>query len=179
MSEEWRDIQGCEGLYQVSNQGRVRGLDRTVIDRNGKPHIVRGKVLKLTTTSFGHLTVGLTKHSQQTTFPIHRLVAQAFIGDVTRKVVHHKNEDPLDNFLENLDIVSFFFHNILHHTGKPLPCNQGALHQNAKLSEDDVLIIRELANEKVYPQCELSVMFSVGEGTISKIVSRKSWAYLK
>ena len=88
MDEVWKDIKGYEGLYQVSNTGKVM--------RNNR----------LLTPYFGtdkYYYVSLSKHSKVTKFKIHRLVAQAFIPNPENKpTVDHINRDRLDNRVENL-----------------------------------------------------------------------------
>jgi len=78
--EEWRDVVGFEGYYQVSNLGRVKGLDRIVPDKQlGHKHI-RGRMMTNTTSGGrGYPTVTLTKNGSQRPYYVHRLVAEAFI----------------------------------------------------------------------------------------------------
>ena len=61
--EIWVDIKGYEGFYQVSNQGRVRSLDREVI-RNGRTTKLKGRVLKQNVDSKGYLCVNLSKENK-------------------------------------------------------------------------------------------------------------------
>ena len=73
--EEWKPIKDYEGLYEVSNLGRVRGLDRKVENRT---NIVKGRILKLKTTRLGYYAVSL-QNQKIKWYTVHRLVAQAFI----------------------------------------------------------------------------------------------------
>ena len=104
MKELWKDITGYEGLYQVSNTGKVRSINRTIIDSNGnkqkwKSHIFIGKV-----NNSGYLTVCLRKCGKRKGFLIHRLVATAFIENPTNlPYVNHKDEDKLNNRVWNLE----------------------------------------------------------------------------
>lgn len=101
MREEWRDIAGYEGYYQVSNQGRVRSLDRAV--KRGKSTLtVRGRILKPSIGSH-YLQVTLSKGNKLKPSRIHRLVAAAFVSNPNGfNVVDHINCDKLDNRAENL-----------------------------------------------------------------------------
>ena len=77
ISEEWRDIPGYEGIYQVSNLGNVRSLDRTLECKNGRIIKLKGKLLKQGNKN-GYRFVNLCYgHSVS----VHVLVAQAFLGD--------------------------------------------------------------------------------------------------
>lgn len=103
MEEIWKDIEGYEGLYQVSNQGRVRSLGRTVIN-NGSIQLIKGKILKSMNNGFGYLYINLCKNSKIKRTAIHRLVAKAFISNPNNlPQVNHKNEIKSDNRAENLE----------------------------------------------------------------------------
>lgn len=93
--ENWRDIKDYEGLYQVSDDGRVWSV---IKDKNR-----RGGILKATKTKGGYLQVGLSNNGVKKTY-IHRLVAEAFIPNPLNLTdVNHKNEDKTDNSVENLE----------------------------------------------------------------------------
>lgn len=103
--EEWRPIPGYEGLYEVSDLGRVRSLDREwrQLGRAGKPHLHRkpGRILRPGRTGrFGHVTVALGRGNSRS---VHALVMLAFVGP--RPAGHdvaHNNGDASDNRLTNL-----------------------------------------------------------------------------
>lgn len=81
MEEIWKDIEGYEGLYEVSSNGRVRSHDR-LIDRTGVgqgAYVLKGRVLKLRSDRDGYILVTLSSDGIARTFKVHRLVAQAFI----------------------------------------------------------------------------------------------------
>lgn len=89
MNEEWRDIEGYEGLYQVSNLGRVRSLDRSVELRHCKGgtaiHFYKGKLLKPIINNYGYRVINLAKDGKNTMKSIHRLVAETFIPNNENK----------------------------------------------------------------------------------------------
>lgn len=100
INEEWRDIEGYEGLYQVSNFGRVRSFDR--IDRLGR--LKPGGILKPGTTNGGYLRVVLCKEGKVKTFLIHRLVGQTFIPNPEGlPIINHRDENPKNNQADNLE----------------------------------------------------------------------------
>jgi hypothetical protein len=106
-NEEWRDVPGYEGLYQVSNLGRVKSLPKSGSGgHNGK--LLRmncvGKIGK------SYLAVILSKNKKTKSFKVHKLVAMAFLNhkpDGTHKLcVDHRDNDKLNNKLENLQLIT-------------------------------------------------------------------------
>lgn len=102
--EEWRDVVGYEGFYQVSNLGRVRSLDRTVVSSDGKRRHCKGRLLKPRLSNRGYVEVSMPRKSGGTARQrVHRLVAQAFLEpDPSRHQVDHINAIKTDNRVENL-----------------------------------------------------------------------------
>lgn len=102
-STEWRDVVGYEGLYKVSSDGRVIGLDRQKRTRWGGFTAVRGRVLKPSTNRDGHLRVGLAKDGEYKLKFVHRIVAEAFIPNPTGKpLVLHWDDVKSNNNIGNL-----------------------------------------------------------------------------
>lgn len=98
--EEWKDIKGYEGLYQVSTLGRVRTLPR--ISCQGHP--LKGGYLKPRRCPNGYLNACLSKDGTKSYKLIHRLVAQAFIDNPhDYPQVNHKDEDVTNNHVDNLE----------------------------------------------------------------------------
>lgn len=103
MSEEWRQVTGFEGLYEVSSGGRIRSVPRKMVRSNGMPHTIPGKVLKQIVSKRGYYTVALHRTGRQHTKTVHRVFAEAFIPNpYNHPVVRHLNDNPLDNRIENL-----------------------------------------------------------------------------
>ena len=108
--EIWKDIVGYEGLYQVSNYGRVRSLDRTYTQkaRNGSilKHTYKGQILKPNNVS-GYLQVNIQKHKKRNDQKIHRLVAEAFIPNLNNlPQVNHIDGNKHNNHVDNLEWVT-------------------------------------------------------------------------
>lgn len=108
--EVWQDVDGYEGLYQVSNLGRVKSLKRidTKPYKDGfRTHIVNERILKPFATRTGYLLVKLTKDKKEKSYQVHRLVAIAFIPNPENKPqINHKNGKREDNNLLNLEWVT-------------------------------------------------------------------------
>lgn len=104
MKEVWKDIPKYKGVYQVSNLGRVKSLDRIVIDKNGRKRLCKGKILKNNIYINGYLYVRLCDKEKNKQFQVHRLVAQAFIPNPNNlPEVNHKDEDKTNNKVSNLE----------------------------------------------------------------------------
>ena len=104
MSEEWRDVKGYEGLYQVSDQGRVKSLERKLPHWRGGERIRKECILKPRTDRYGYLVVNLCTGGKRKHFKVHRLVCQAFHENPDNKPqTNHINEDKTDNRACNLE----------------------------------------------------------------------------
>lgn len=106
-TEIWRDVQGYEGLYQVSNMGNVRSLDRTVkqLSRCGNPtiHHYKGRILKPSYDKDGYVMAHFKVNGKHVNMKVHRLVASSFCDRPDGcDVVDHINANPRDNRAENL-----------------------------------------------------------------------------
>lgn len=105
-TETWKDIKGYEGLYQVSNLGRVKSL-----------HFNKELLLKLRLTGRGYYQIDLQKNKNIKHALVHRLVAEAFIPNPDElPQVNHKDEDKTNNCVDNLEWCTQLY-NIHHGTG--------------------------------------------------------------
>lgn len=105
MEEVWKDIEGYEGLYQISNLGRVKSLERG--HKTLSKYIQKEKILSTRVGIRGYCVVTLYKHNKSKQIPIHRLIAKAFIPNPKNKpCIDHINTIRTDNRIENLRWVS-------------------------------------------------------------------------
>ncbi|WP_369293750.1 NUMOD4 motif-containing HNH endonuclease [Rhodococcus qingshengii] len=101
--ERWKSVVGYEGYYEVSDHGRVRSVDRTVVSSVGIPSRRRGCGISPALTTRGYLRVGLSRDGESKLFSVHRLVAAAFCERVADgDVVRHLDGDKENNRAENL-----------------------------------------------------------------------------
>lgn len=117
--EEWKDIPGYDGLYQISSKGRARSVfcDRR---RCGDKYIKKQQVLKPTITNYGYLVVGLTdKNGKCNSRLVHRLVAEVFIPNPEGlPIINHKDENKVNNSVENLEWCSYSYNNSYNDSAK-------------------------------------------------------------
>lgn len=119
--EKWKDIIGYEGYYQISNYGRVKSLNRVVKNKNGYRNTGE-RILKNTCPkdNIHYSSVILCKEGKTKNFLIHRLVAETFIFNDNPKEktqVNHKDENKLNNTVENLEWCSPTYNN--NYNNKP------------------------------------------------------------
>ena len=108
MNEEWRPVKGYEGIYEVSNLGRVRSLDRVSKFKTGRVVPIAGRVMKTGLHYKGYERLMLSDGSgREISKFVHRLVAEAFIPNPDGlPEVNHKDEDKTNNRPENLEWCS-------------------------------------------------------------------------
>lgn len=112
--EEWRQISGWEGYYEVSNCGRVRSCDRLVRHAKGGVALKNGRVLKERNDGKGYPFVGLYRASKGKQERVHRLVAAAFIPNPRNlPQVNHIDGDRANPDVSNLEWVTLV-ENLLH-----------------------------------------------------------------
>jgi hypothetical protein len=160
---KWRDIPEYEDIYQVSDDGRVRSLDRMVRCKANGLCCKKGKELKLDTNHAGYLLVRLSKNGKMTGYSVHRLVASAFIpnpDDLPQ--VHHKNHVKADNRANNLTWVT----NLQNQQKTVFAGNRPA-----KLTPQDVIAIRELGAEPNISWRTIGVKYGISGVHVGRIIN--------
>lgn len=173
MEEIWKNIEGYDGLYQISSLGRVKSLVNN-----------KEKILKLVKRKNGYLSINLKKNGIVKNLSIHRLVAYAFLENKNNlSDVNHKNEIKTDNRVENLEWVSHL-QNIRY--GTCIQRMKNKLINNEKLSKQVYQYDKQGTLVSIYP----STKECGRNGYNSKLISsccrgeRKSykgfiWSYIE
>ena len=167
--EIWKDIEGYEGYYQVSNQGRVKSLDRVVPHARCGTITKKEKILKHGNTKGYDMVVLCVEHKKKA-ITDHKLVAEAFICKKENYLqINHIDGNPRNNVVSNLEWCTPY-QNTIHALKNKL--------RKTKLSEKDVLEIRYKYNEKNITRKELAQQYSVDYSSIHRIVHNEYWNHI-
>ena len=107
--EIWKDVPEYEGIYKISDKGKVKSLERYVDNGRGGYKLIRERILRPNRNTQGYLHVGLHNEGKKKTTAIHQLMSVAFLGHVPNGnniVVDHIDNDKLNNILGNLQIIT-------------------------------------------------------------------------
>ena len=162
MTEIWRDIGGYDGLYQVSNCGRVKSF------HNGE----RILKLRLDNKGKGYLNVHLSRGGAAKNCAVHRLVAEAFVPNPEgKREVNHIDGNPQNNRVENLEWCTRS-ENVNHAVAWGL-IKSGENSPRAKLTSEQVRYIRD--NPDGLTQRQLAAVFGVSTTAIGRIQRGKRY----
>lgn len=179
MVEIWKNIIGYEGHYQVSNMGQVKSLN---YNRTLKERILKGGK-----GGGGYYQVNLFKNGKIKRYYVHRLVGIAFIPNPENKPeINHIDGNKANNIVNNLEWVTSkqntehaFETGLRDKYGFRNIDNKGEKHGRSKLTESQVLEIRDKYSTGKYTHRGLANDYSVSHTAIGKIINRKRWSHLK
>lgn len=172
MLEEWRDVVGYKGYYQISNFGNVKSF---YYDSN------LGKRLKFLQNNRGYSCVNLYLNGISKKLVIHKLVLEAFVGPCPRGMeCRHLNGNPQDNQLINLKwgTKSENVLDSMKHGTRYQPDSRGIKNGRSKLTENEVKEIGQLYSTQKWTQKQLAQKFHISRSTISKIIIRLNWNHI-
>lgn len=166
--EIWKDVKGYEGLYQVSNLGRVKRITISEL-------VMKQTLHKKT----GYLQVGFRKDKKRKTMSVHRVVAQAFCEQEEGKnVVNHLNGVKTDNRASNLDWTTKK-ENEEHAVRLGLRNDLiGENNISCILTREEVIEIYELAHSGTISQFKIADKFKIHQANVSSIKLGKTWSHL-
>lgn len=174
--ENWKDVSGFEGKYQVSDLGRVKSLDR-VRAKHRYPEKILNSANRLTHDGYARVTLR-DDNGVNHEFRVNKLVALTFLPNPLRKAtVNHKDGNKLNNKLTNLEWATRsenMKHAYRHGLKKPV---QGNANGNAKLSDEDVRLIRKryVRQSQTDGTVALAREFGVTPRVIGQIVRGESY----
>jgi hypothetical protein len=171
IGERWEDVEGYEGVYQVSDKGRVRSLDR--VDSLGRDHT--GQVLKVCFAGDGYGRVNLKRDGDRKSALVHRLVATAFIPNPRgAPAVNHLDSSRGNNVATNLEWCTAS-QNIQHciRNGRFHPA-RGSKSGKAVLCEADVYFIKTSPLRNM----DIAALFGIARNHVSEIRRGRIWQHV-
>jgi len=174
MKEQWKDIPKYEGLYQASDMGRIRSLDRRVGKNN---QFFKGVILKNCIRASGYYSISLSKDNTVKTCRVHRLILLTFEGMCPEGMEGcHNNGNSFDNKLSNLrwDTCK----NNIEDKKKHGTWQCGEKHGNSKLKNEEVVEIKKMLSVDGLSDIEISKKFNISRGTIYDIRVGRNWKHI-
>lgn len=166
--EIWKDIPQFEGIYQISNLGKVRSLDRVLTEITGITRKRKGSTISPGNNGAGYLFVNLWKNNKQHRFYVHRLVGKLYCNSYTNDcVINHLDGIKRNNAWYNLECTTAS-NNMKHSYANNLH-KSGENHPNARLLNSDKEDIIVLLKSGKYSQLDIANKFNVSQALISKI----------
>lgn len=167
--EEWKDIIGYEGLYRISNLGRVVSLNFNGTNTR--------RIMKSRIGIVGYVIINFHKDLKRKTKTIHRLLALHFIPNPENKLeVNHIDGDKGNCRLKNLEWCTRS-ENKIHAFRLGLEnSRKGSLSNLSKLKEKEVLEIRKIGNSMF--QKDIAKIYNISSASIGMIINRKTWTHI-
>ena len=153
--EEWKDIPGYEGVYRVSDTGKIISIRRNLHR-------------KLTADKLGYLKITLSNNGININYFVHRLVMLTFVGK-SNLPVNHKDGNASNNNLINLEYCT-------HQENMDHAKINGLI--ATKLSKEDVVQIKRMLIGGVVKQAKIARIFGVNKSTITKIKKNTKWKHV-
>ncbi|MCP5006899.1 MAG: hypothetical protein GY941_23575 [Planctomycetes bacterium] len=177
--EIWKPVIGYENLYEVSDLGRIRSLERYVKIKNNKRRLKKEKILNRIPEQDGYHRIQLHLNGKCVNKYVHSLVMESFVGPCPegQQVMHleHVKESGNDR-LSNLRYGSPSCNAAFKHDDGTAVC--GEISPLSKLTTKDVIAIRFAYKNKLYTQTELAPLFNVGRTTICAAIRGQNWGHL-
>lgn len=174
--ERWKSVPGYTNLYEASDQGKIRSINRVVTDSNKRKCKLKGRILKEIPLN-GYPSVMLSKCGKRSRFKVHQLVMLSFVGRYPKgKEICHEDGDPTNNKLSNLR----------YDTPKGNAADKkrhgthiiGSRHTKAKLTEEQVVKMRDEYACGNVTITKLANKYKVSRSTIFRILRHERWGHV-
>lgn len=173
--ENWVDIHGYEGCYQVSDSGRVKSLGRNVVHQGIMYYQAERVMSPWNGTTSAYLCVWLYRNGIRKKFSVHRLVAEHFLEEWdTSLEVNHKDGNRFNNAVGNLEMCTHWY-NMQHAIQEGLKNDCGEKSTRAKLTNAQAEEIRKSYGQGGVSQAVLGRLYGVSRQTVSMIIRYKKY----
>lgn len=181
MNEVFKSVPEWENMYEVSNFGRVKSIER-VVKSNSGTRLVKERFLKLHLDKKGYKVCSLSINGFLKSFKIHRLVALTFIANPENKPeVNHKDGNKQNNHVDNLEWNTSSENQLHAYKNNLTPRNKalkGEASNFSKLTEQQVLEIRDKYIPRKYTREMLAKEYNISSSNISYIINRVNWKHI-
>lgn len=168
--EEWRVIPGTYAMYEASNWGNIRSVDRMVVHSKSGALQLKGKLLKMTISNEDYFYITICIHAKRVKHNVHVLVAAAFLGPrPDGHHVDHGDRNRQNNHINNLSYKTVFDNCSFKGTQAP----------NVKLTDKEVAEIKAKYKRRVYTGQMLAEEYNVDASTINKITMGINWKHIQ
>lgn len=176
-TERWTEIKGYEGLYLISDHGRIKSLPKLIEYSNGRIHHYDEKILKLNFSN-GYRTISLVKEKQKVTHMAHILVGLHYVPNPENKpFLNHLDGDRSNSYYLNLEWSTNSENQLHAYNILGRKAVRGEQNGIAKLRETDIPLIRSLRNDGMIIR-EIAQVFGVSFEAIRKVLTGKSWGWV-
>lgn len=177
MKEEWREIKGYEGYYEVSNIGNIRSMERYVNSKNKSIALKKAKSINMSKRG-AYISVKLSKENKEKTFSVHRLVALMFIPNPENKLeVNHIDGNKMNNFVGNLEWCTRSENGLHSYKNGLQSGRKGSKHHFTNLREYDIIQMFFDLNKGLTKR-EISIKYGLSYSNICKILRGKTWRHV-
>lgn len=172
MDEIWKDVVGYEGLYSVSNLGKIKR------DKSGTGICKAGRILKLRQSAMGYFMTCLYKNGTPKHFTNHSIIAQAFIGIRPKGfTINHKDGIKTNNHVDNLEYLTQK-ENVIHsHRNNLCHPRNGENHHSKKFKNNDIIDIRKKYING-FSYTKIASEYNVCIESIRNIILKKTWKHV-
>lgn len=175
--EIWKDIEGYEGLYQVSNLGYVKSLARQIMN-HGTTYLSKERILKFGIDSNGYALVVLSKFNKHQSVRVHRLVATAFVYNQNHQnIVNHIDGNKLNNVYTNLEWTTSSENNShAYKSGLKIAAKKtGRISPLRKLTYSQAKEIKNLYRTNKYSRKQISKILNIPRHLINDVLSNNCY----